>query len=472
MANPTLVWFRQDLRVGDNPALQAALEKKVPIIPLFVWAPQEEKWPPGTNSRWWLHHSLLSLQEALAVLGLKLILRTGSSQNEIQKIVQQTKADSVFWNRRYEPWTIERDATIKAALAKQGLSARSFNGSLLFEPGSLSTKQGKPFQVFTPFWNCCLKQPIPSKPLPSPAAKSCTPYLKPLYSQSLEDLKLLSNQSSFEGIEETWRPGEGEAKQLLQRFVKQALHDYPTLRDYPAVPGVSRLSPYLHHGEISPQTIWHACQSLPSCESYLRQLGWREFAHYLLYHFPQTFEQPLRSEFTSFPWNEEPSSLKKWQQGLTGYPIVDAGMRELLLTGGMHNRVRMVVSSFLVKDLMLPWLEGAKWFWEKLVDADAANNTLGWQWVSGCGADAAPYFRIFNPVAQGEKFDPEGIYVRKWIPELRALPNAWIHRPWETPNELLAKSHVVLGKTYPFPIVDHGKARLKALAAFKSLRKE
>lgn len=465
---PVIVWFRNDLRLQDHPALSAAAALNRPLIPLFIWSPEQEgDWPPGAASRWWLHRSLFALQSQLRSQGLSLILRKGEPLRTLQSIIQETSADTVMWNRCYEPAGIERDRRIKSTLKTSGIRAQSFQGNVLFEPWTIATKQDKPYQVFTPFWKACTAAPTPRKPLSSAPLK---PYTPPLQQDPLESLGLLPHVHWDKGLQQRWRPGEEEGLKLLTDFANGPISSYSSTRDFPALPhGVSHLSPYLHFGEISPFQVWHSLKDCSHAEVFLRQLGWREFAHHLLYHFPRTIDTPLRDNFRGFPWVKNPEGLQLWQKGLTGFPIVDAGMRELWQTGWMHNRVRMIVGSFLVKDLLISWQEGARWFWDTLVDADLANNTLGWQWIGGCGADAAPYFRIFNPVLQGEKFDPEGDYVRRWIPELKNLPFRWIHRPWEAPPPLLNQAQVILGETYPFPLVDHSKAREQALAAYQSL---
>lgn len=463
----TIVWFRNDLRIEDNPALAEALKLGGPIIPLYIWSPQEEgHWPLGGASRWWLHYSLEALDHELKTLGLQLIIKSGSSLEILQKLIKESKATSVLWNRRYEPYIIKRDSHIKSALTDGGIDVRSFNSSLLFEPWSIQNKQGKPFQVFTPFYKTCLQQTIPS-PTSLPQ-KICTSTPK-IESTPLSKLDLLPHIHWDSGLKQMWKPGTQNAKKLMKSFLSKGVSQYPEMRDRPDIRGTSLLSPYLHFGEISPRMIWHSAHPTEDAP-YLRQLVWREFAFHLLYHFPKTPDKPLKEAFENFPWKYDQGALKAWQKGLTGYPIVDAGMRELWTTGWMHNRVRMIVGSFLVKDLLLPWQEGAKWFWDTLVDADLANNTLGWQWVAGCGADASPYFRIFNPMTQGEKFDPDGAYVRKWVPELANMPTKWIHNPWEASEGELRMAGVTLGETYPRPIVDHSEARLRALEALKQVR--
>ncbi|HEV8051001.1 MAG TPA: deoxyribodipyrimidine photo-lyase [Parachlamydiaceae bacterium] len=472
----TIVWFRQDLRIEDHPPLLAACQRGA-VLPVYIsGADGEGRWDLGGASKWWLHHSLESLIKDLNSIGLTLVIRRGSALEVLKQLVAETKASAVYWSRRYEPACIERDTEVKSYLATKRIDAQSFNSTLMFEPWTIANKQGKPFQVFTPFWKNCLgSESGPDLPLPIPKrSSSVTPKAETL---ALHDLELLPRIHWDEGIKKTWKPGTTHAKSLLSLFLKEPILNYKEARDLPAIEGISRLSPYLHFGEISPRMIWHIVLKTyagrrEEVECYLRQLGWREFAHHLLYYFPHTPEMPLRKDFMAFPWKENTGHLHAWQKGLTGYPFVDAGMRQLWHTGWMHNRVRMVVGSFLVKDLLISWNEGAKWFWDTLVDADLANNTLGWQWVGGCGADAAPYFRIFNPITQGEKFDPEAVYIRKWIPELAGIPNKWIHRPWEAPELILRDAGVMLGKTYPKPIVDHAKARIAALEAFSLIRNQ
>ena len=468
MMNCSLVWFRSDLRLSDNPAVTAAAERGAPVIPVFLWSPEEEgQWTPGAASRWWLHQSLQSLDARLRQRGSQLIVRRGPTLNVLRELTARSRADAVFWNRRYEPALISRDATIQDALRASGIAVYTFNGALLFEPGKLRNAAGNPYQVFTAFWRACLKSGEPTAPLAVPSqipAPKRWPASLPISALNLEP-----EIDWTGGLRSAWTAGEQGAQRALRRILKDGLRDYATKRDRPGVSGTSRLSPHLHFGEIGPRQIWDAMRS-GVAGPYLRQLGWREFAHHLLVHFPQTPDQALRPEYSHFPWRDDAKMLRAWQQGRTGYPIVDAGMRELWTTGWMHNRVRMIVASFLVKDLLIPWQRGAEWFWDTLVDADLANNTLGWQWTAGCGADAAPFFRVFNPVGQGERFDPNGDYVRRWIPELAKLPARWIHRPSQAPAAIVREAGIVLGKTYPKPIVDHAVARDRALRAFARMR--
>lgn len=473
---PVLVWFRSDLRLEDNPALAAAVERASPVIPVFIWSPEEENpWPPGAASRWWLHQSLDHLTERLAQAGSCLVIRKGPTQQALKELLSETKAVAVYWNRRYEPAIIARDAEIKKSIAAAGLDAQSFNSALLFEPWTIRNASQQPFQVFSSFWKTCMKQGPPHKPQSAPRRPSA-PSSWPK-SLALDELALEPRIDWAGGLRAKWVPGEKGANHELKKFLSGTFEKYERERDTPDHESTSRLSPHLHFGEISPRRVWHSLSALrkksnaEAVDAYLRQLGWREFAHHLLFHFSHTTNEPLRKEFTRFPWQEDRELLHTWQRGRTGYPFVDAGMRELWKTGWMHNRLRLVVASFLTKHLRIWWEEGAYWFWDTLVDADLANNTLGWQWTSGCGADAAPYFRIFNPTLQGEKFDPEGNYIRQWVPELKRLPVPWIHKPWLAPEPVLVKANVRLGVDYPLPIVDHEDARRKALLAFEQIKK-
>ncbi len=454
---PAVVWFRQDLRLSDNPALAAAIERGGAVIPVFIWAPGEEgAWPPGAASKWWLSRALAALTADLEKRGSRMVIRQGQAAAELDRLLAETGASAVFWNRRYEPAAVARDRHVKSALRERGVTAESFHGNLLFEPWTIKNGAGQPFRIFTAFWKNCLRQTLASPSNDAPG-KLSPPAIWP-HSLALSDLALEPAIDWAGGLHETWQPGEAGAREQLKRFRKEALQEYSAGRDRPNVMGTSRLSPHLHFGEISPGQIWRAASG---SEVYLRQLGWREFAHHLLFHNPESPGRALRREFDDFPWRSDPKALTAWQRGRTGYPLVDAGMRELWHTGWMHNRVRMVAASFLIKHLLIGWQEGAAWFWDTLVDADLANNTLGWQWVAGCGADAAPYFRIFNPVLQGQKFDPAGEYIRRWVPELATMPDEWIHQPWRAP---------ALAANYPAPIVDHDMARKRALAALASIK--
>lgn len=474
LKKPSIVWFRQDLRLQDQPALTAAIEKGGAVIPLFIWAAEEEgEWAPGAASRWWLHYSLENLQKSLAELGLSLIIRQQPTLEALKELIKQTGADKVFWNHCYTPYHMEKDTFIISELQKEGIETEQFNERLLFDPRTIFNKEKKPFRVFTPFWKHCLKSGEPSSPLKKPKKiKENLPSFS-LDSVELASLNLLPTIHWDEGIKNYWIPSEKGAHSKLKEDLENVLSNYGKNRNRPDLKSTSELSPYLHYGQISSRIIWHEIRNHfeddSLVEPYLRQLMWREFAYSLLYHFPKTTHEPMYPKFEAFAWKKDSQKLHAWQKGLTGYPIVDAGMRQLWNRGWMHNRVRLIVGSFLVKDLMIPWQEGTKWFWKTLVDADLANNTLGWQWIAGCGADAAPYFRIFNPVTQGEKFDLTGDYVRTWIPEIAHLPDEYLHKPWQAPQEVLRQAGIELGVNYPYPIVDHAEARLKALEAFSTI---
>jgi deoxyribodipyrimidine photo-lyase len=443
----SLVWFHDDLRVGDNPALSCALAESDEIVPVFIWAPHERApWAPGAASRWWLHHSLLSLSETLQERGSELVILRGPTQDALQELVAQLGARAVYWNRRYEPALMVRDRTIKAALAAQGVAAKSFNGKLLLEPWEIQNGSKQPYRVFTPFHRACLRK-VAS--LPSATALVAPKALRGpvgLSHLTVADLQLLPKLDWAKGLADVWQPGEAGAQKRLAKL-KTLSARYATDRDRPDLEGTTRLSPHLAFGEVSPRQVLEALagpDGASQCAEIERQLYWREFAYHLLYHFPHTTLEPLRAEFAGFPWCDDEDDLKAWQRGTTGEPLVDAAMQQLWQTGWMHNRARMVVGSFLVKNLLLPWQEGARWFWDTLVDADLANNTLGWQWVAGSGADAAPYFRIFNPETQAEKFDPAAKYRSRW------------------------RSAASLQRSEP--LIDPNSARKRALMAYHTLR--
>ncbi|MFO1456274.1 MAG: deoxyribodipyrimidine photo-lyase [Steroidobacteraceae bacterium] len=475
MPSPLLLWIRQDLRLTDQPALTAAIDRGGAVLPVFIWAPEEEEpWSPGAASRWWLHHSLARLAADLETRGSRLIVRRAAtsgpdagSLGALRALLRESGAGAVYWNRRYEPAVIARDKAIKQSLRDAGVEAESFNAALLAEPWDIRNQSGRPFQVFTPFWKHVKATIEPPSPLPAPA-RVPGPARWP-ESLPLDALALRPRIPWDAGMAAAWEPGERGAWRQLERFLDGPVDDYETGRNLPGVAGTSRLSPHLHFGEISPRQVWHAARKWRD-HQFVTEVGWREFAHHLLFHFPRTTDEPLRTEFRHFPWDGDAAHLEPWRRGRTGVPMVDAGMRELWATGWMHNRVRMVVASFLVKNLRLTWQEGARWFWDTLVDADLASNTLGWQWTAGCGADAAPYFRVFNPVSQGAKFDADGAYVRRWVPELAQLPAPAIHAPWEADEAALRAAGVALGRSYPRPLVDLKASREAALAAYQRMR--
>lgn len=462
----TIIWFQRDLRIQDNPALKYASRLALPILPIYIFDPEEEgNWSIGSSSRWWLHHSLESLQKSLRKLDLDLFFFQGKALSVLQKLIDKTEAKYVVWNCCYEPSACIREKKLLKIASTKNCIAKGFHGNLLFAPGHIATKQGNPYQLFTPFWRCCLKQET-FKPEGEITKKlRLSSYSKPI---PLSALDLLPHTPWDRDFPLLWQPGEKVALQKWKQFLANKIDQYATSRDFPAERGTSMLSPHLHFGEISVRRIFEALHVHST--DFIRQIGWREFAYHLLIAFPHTSLKPLRAEFTHFPWKKNEKQLRAWQKGMTGIPIVDAGMRQLWQLGWMHNRVRMIVASFLVKDLMIPWQEGAKWFWDTLVDADLANNTLGWQWCAGCGADAAPYFRIFNPYTQSKKFDPEAEYVRQFVPELKNLPDQFVHAPHLAPLSVLEKAGINLGKTYPYPIVDHDLARKKALQMYHQWR--
>ncbi len=466
--NTTLVWFRRDLRLNDNPAWNHALEQGHTIVPVYLHCPKEEgSWKRGAASNWWLHHALVDLNQQLHECGLKLIIReTTDSGRELERIINKSGANSVTWNRCYEPAMVKRDNQIKQGLKDAGIETESFNGSLLLDPLKITNKSGKPFQVFTPFWKHSREIEIAQ-----PATKQeKLNGIKDLASGSLAELNLLPEIPWDKDMEEFWNPTRKGGIELLDTAVSKVA-DYDSQRDIPADDGTSRLAPYLHFGQISPREFFHSIRESAKNQEkadlgILRQLYWREFSAHLLYHFPHSQDTALKTKYAIFPWEYNMEHLSAWQRGQTGFPIVDAGMRQLWQTGWMHNRVRMIAASLLVKHLLQPWQEGARWFWDTLVDADLANNSMGWQWIAGSGADASPYFRIFNPIIQGKKFDPDGDYVRKWIPELAKVPNDYIHTPWESPPLELVAADVTLGKDYPHPIISHNDGRQRALDAY------
>jgi deoxyribodipyrimidine photo-lyase len=473
---PVIVWFRRDLRLSDNPALADAVASGRPIIPLYILDDTPELRAPGGASNWWLGKSLARLAADLEALGSRLILRRGVAASALAALVAETGASKVVWNRLYDPGLTDRDAALKASLKGDGVAVESFNGSLLSEPWTVRNKTGEPFKVFTPFWRAARASLAPTISLAAPAAL-CAPEAWPS-SERLETWALQPTTLDWTGGFALWTPGEGGAQARLADFLAKGLARYAEQRDRPAAEAVSRLSPHLHFGEISPRQVWDAVDVAVgadpalerSAEKFRAELGWREFSHSLLFHNPALESRNFKPAYDAFPWRDDPAAFRAWTLGRTGYPMVDAGMRELWTTGFMHNRVRMLAASFLVKHLLIDWRRGEAWFWDKLLDADRANNAASWQWVAGSGADAAPYFRIFSPMGQGEKFDADGAYVRRWVPELAALPDGVIHAPWTAEPLILRAAGVRLGETYPHPIVDHAFARDRALRALKQTR--
>ena len=466
----TIHWFRQDLRLADNPSLFDAAAKGL-VIPVYILDDVNSGiYKMGAASRCWLHHSLVALNSSLKG---QLLVFSGNPELILCQLIEKYNVNAVNWNRCYEPWRIARDMRIKQHLTTKGVVVNSFNGSLLWEPWEILKSDKTPYRVFTPFYqNGCLNASQPRQPLLSP-----TP-LKFFFKDSqsnqttIDQLELLPKNAWDLQMTAHWDIGEAAAHAQLDDFMSKGIFDYKEGRDFPAKNAVSKLSTYLHFGELSPNQIWHTVYpqfSEMSFDAFRRQIVWREFSYSLLYYNPSLPEVNLQRKFDSFPWENDDNSLRLWQQGQTGIPIIDAGMRELWQTGYMHNRVRMIVASLLVKNLLIDWREGASWFWDCLIDADLANNSASWQWVAGTGADAAPYYRIFNPVTQGQKFDPDGDYTRRYVPELKLLPNKYLFNPWEAPKEILTAAGVNLGVNYPCPIVDLKSSRVRALELFKQL---
>jgi deoxyribodipyrimidine photo-lyase len=477
---PAIVWLRQDLRLGDNPALRAAIETKRPLVLLYVLDDETPgRWRLGGASRWWLHKSLSALGADVEKRGARLVLRKGAAAKVLPALVKEVGAGAVFWNRCYEPYAIVRDKALKEKLSAAGIEVQSFNGALLSEPWTIKTKTSEPYKVFTPYWRAA--QQVPERRAPLPTPKKLNGIASDVASDRLADWKLLPTKPNWaKNFEPEWAPGEFGALAALRVFVEDRLREYPDARDQMGAHGTSRLSPHLHFGEISPVQVRAAIESAAhdapalqrGADKFMAEIGWREFSANLLFHWPTLPEANWRDTFDAFPWRDDRTALRAWQRGQTGYPIVDAAMRELWLTGTMHNRARMIAASFLIKHLLIDWRRGEDWFWDTLLDADLANNAASWQWVAGSGADASPYFRIFNPVTQGERYDADGAYVRRWVPELARLPNDVLHRPWEADGVTLKASGVELGRTYPRPLVDHAAARARALEALASLKSE
>ena len=468
-------WFRQDLRLSDNPALDSAAQYET-LIPIYILDEVNSgEFKMGAASKWWLHQSLTKLNESLDG---KLLVYQGNPHEILNKLIEEQEVSYVTWNRCYEPWRIDRDKEIKRNFEDKNVAVESFSASLLWEPWTISKDDGTPYRVFTPFYKKgCLNSEEPR--LPAGKVDLSNLYSEDLSSDSITDLNLLPTIKWYKSFEEEWNPGEIGAEQNLNSFLDSGLLNYKEGRNFPSQEFVSRLSPHLHFGEISPNEVWYRAKTKEgisgiekSLAHFHSELGWREFSYYLLYHFPDLPNKNFQEKFDIFPWQENEEFLALWQKGNTGYPIVDAGMRELWQTGYMHNRLRMIVGSFLVKNLLIDWRFGERWFWDCLVDADLASNSASWQWVAGSGADAAPYFRIFNPITQGLKFDPEGKYTKKYVPELRDLPNKYLFSPWEAPENILADAGIELGKNYPKPMVDLKLSRETALEAFATTKKE
>ena len=466
---PSICWFRQDLRLNDNPALLEAAGRG-PVLPIYILDDANgDKWQCGAAGQLWLHHSLKSLNRSLD--GTLRIYR-GRAEEIIPRLCREFQIDQVFWNRCYEPWRLKCDKEIKNRLELQSIQAHSYNGSLLWDPWQILKKDGSPYKIFTPFYKRARTQAQGKLEDPRPAPLNLSLYHADPGAITVEDLGLCPDHSWCRKVEGHWRIGEDNGLLALEKFLESRLTNYQHGRDFPALNATSRLSPHLHFGELSPRQVWQRISEASdddNAETFKSELGWREFSYYLLYHFPHLPEKNLKPRFDQFPWWLNQRWLECWQHGMTGYPFVDAGMRELWQTGFMHNRVRMIVASFLVKNLLIHWRHGADWFWDCLVDADLASNSASWQWVAGCGTDASPFFRIFNPVSQGQKFDPQGAYTRHFVPELAKLPSKYLFSPWQAPHEVLDQTGVQLGDTYPYPLIDLQQSRKKALDALKQI---
>jgi deoxyribodipyrimidine photo-lyase len=471
---PIIVWFRKDLRTDDHAALSAAAESGRPIVALYIREPETAGTGPlGSAQGWWLHHSLVAFGRQLAKLGTPLVLRSGPAETVLGELVTETGAGAVCWNRRHDPAGMQVDTDVAALLSARGIEIHSYPGELLHDPDCLLTVEKKPYRVYTPFWKALEKGGDLHEPLDAPAELRA-PQAPPA-TENIEDWSLLPVKPDWAaGFAEVWTPGEQGAQERLEAFLDGAIDGYKAARDRPAKDGTSLLSPHLAFGEISPARVWHATRGVDAPADdiihFRKELAWREFCAHLLYYFPALAQKNWNPRFDGFPWQGDDAAFEHWTRGTTGYPVVDAGMRQLWKHGWMHNRVRMITASFLIKHLMIDWRRGEAWFRDTLVDADPASNAANWQWVAGSGADASPFFRIFNPILQGEKFDPDGDYVRAFVPELAELDSAWIHKPFEAPDAALKKAGVVLGKTYPKPIVVHREARERALAAFRTLK--
>lgn len=470
MNKPVIIWLRKDLRLKHHLALHRAKELKKPVVFLYIF---DEKsmgsWKIGSAQKVWLHDSLCALQKELALHHAHLILKKGDTLTCLEEIIKKTGAEAIFCHRSYDPQDLALEKKVRSHF--QEIQFEAFCSYLLFEPWTIKNKQGTHFSVFTPFSRACLEKLMIKPPLNKASFDVFSHSIK---TDKIEDWDLIPTKPDWSAsFKKEWEPGEKGAYQNLKNFIKSSLHDYDKGRDIPSQEGTSKLSPYLHFGEITPaQILYEVSQTghkTKSQERFVLEILWREFAYHLLYHFPHLPEKPFQEKFSKFDWDSDKKLLHAWEKGMTGYPLIDAGMRQLWSLGWMHNRVRMVVASFLIKDLLIHWKEGEKWFWDTLLDADLANNAASWQWVAGSGADAAPYFRIFNPITQSEKFDPEGEYIRKWVPELSGLPSKYIHAPWLAPDEVLSKAKVTLGKSYPLPIVDHDERRKEALKRFQKI---
>lgn len=466
-----ILWFRQDLRITDNPALLAAMAASHSVLPIYILDNENAgEWQMGSASRWWLHHALADLDSSLKG---QINLYCGKAETILSELCQRFTVNEIHTNRCYEPWRIKQDSQLKKYFNKHSVVFNSHNGSLLWEPWEVLKKDGTPYRVFTPYFKRgCLGAPKPEPPLGTPKLSSIVH--DKAQSLPLAALKLLPSLNWADGFCQRFSPTRAAAVERLHAFLDEKLTDYAEARDIPCLNGTSELSPYLHFGQLSPGEVWHSAKEQRKSDGqdkFLSELGWREFSYYLLYHFPWLPEKNFNQRFDGFPWGNTSSLLTAWQQGKTGVPIVDAAQRELWQTGTMHNRMRMVSASFLIKHCLIDWRLGEKWFWDCLVDADLASNSASWQWVAGSGADASPYFRIFNPVTQAKKFDSDASYIKQYVPELNNLATPYVFAPWEAPSDILRQAGIELGRNYPLPVVELSAGRKRALEAYKSIKK-
>ncbi|RLQ97346.1 cryptochrome/photolyase family protein [Falsibacillus albus] len=463
----TIVMLNNDFRLHDHPALYNAVNSG-DVIPVFIYEEEDqEKWSIGAAKKWWLHQCLHSFQQSLHEVGGKLWIFKGTANEILPRLIEETRAEAVYWNRSYHPEIYKSHIKLAKELSNHNLEIQTFEGITLLPPWSTTRKEHEPYRVFTPFYKAF---PMKSVPQAYPSIKRMdTPNIT-LNSLMVEDLDLLPKEKWPDFLETAWEPTEEKAIQIFKHFCEEKLGHYGEDRDIPSREGFSKLSPYLAMGMISARSMFHYLLDYRNHTAFIRQLIWRDYAYQFLYYFPHSTTLPLQELFKEIRWNDDEDRFDAWKKGSTGFPFIDAGMRELWGTGYLPNRVRMVVASFLVKDLLIPWQKGAEWFWDTLIDADLANNTMGWQWVAGSGVDASPYFRIFNPATQSKRFDPDGAYIKKWVPELKDLPKKYIHEPWNAPDDALAKAGITLGKTYPLPIVDHAAARKRALDRYEEIK--
>ena len=473
MSSTGIFWIREDFRIENNPALSFATQNHDNVIALYIYNNNDFD-NKREAQKWWVFKSLETLKKELSDYKINLEIVKGDELEIFSKFNKKDKL-SVYWNKIYEPDVIAKGKKIRDLFIKNEINYKYFKGNILNEFQEVTKKDGTPFKVFTPFWRNAEQVYLNQPPSKNYIVKKKIKKIK-IFKKCIEPIDILPKKNWYKKFEKYWKVSENDSKKILKNLIENKIKDYGTSRDIPSIEGTSKLSPYIKHGQIHVGSIWKKCSEIKSkgigYRKYINELGWREFSHSLINYFPEFLKGNFRKEFDKFPWAKNEKFLKAWKKGMTGYPIVDAGMRELYETGWMHNRIRMVVGSFLVKHLRINWTEGEKHFRNCLLDFNKANNVAQWQWVAGCGADAAPYFRIFNPILQGEKFDKEGNYVKKWVPELKNVPNKFIHKPWEMELKYQEAIKTIIGKDYPGPIVVHEKARAAALEAFQSLKKK